>query len=384
MKSSRGRPITADRASTEHRSARSRSRAVQLFVGIGALAALTLTDASMGLAQTQTPDAAAVLVSAREIFKPLPADMATPQRPVTPQLVDLGRDLYFDPRLSGDGTVSCARCHAPSLYGSDGLPKSRGVFDKINPRHAPTVLNAALQFRQHWSGNRRDVEDQATQAFLGPASFGNPSYDVVIARINAVPGYPPLFTKAFPEEKNPVTPANIGRAIGAYERTLVSPAPFDDFLKGNTAALTPVQVAGLQTFIETGCASCHNGVDVGGNLFRKFGLVEDYWKETGSKEMDRGRFDLTHNPDDLYVFKVPALRNIAMIPPYFHDGSVATLAGAVRVMAKVQLGKQLSDAQTDAIVGFLGSLTGSLPRDFVTAPPLPTAPYPPAHDAAKH
>ena len=320
-----------------------------------------------------------MLASAREVFKPLPANMATPQRPITPPLVQLGRDLYFDPRLSADGTVSCERCHQPSLYGSDGLPKSRGVFDKINPRHAPTVLNAALQFRQHWRGDRRDVEDQATQAFLGPASFGNPNYDAVIAKINAVPGYPPLFTKAFLEEKNPVTPANIGRAIGAYERTLVTPAPFDDFLKGNTAALTRLQLAGLHTFIATGCTSCHDGVDVGGNSFRKFGIVEDYWKETDSKEIDKGRFELTHNPDDMYVFKVPALRNVAMIPPYFHDGSVPTLAGAVRVMAKVQLGKQLTDAQTDAIVSFLGSLTGPLPRDFATAPALPTAPYSQEH-----
>jgi cytochrome c peroxidase len=213
----------------------------KLLVGVGAVAALTVTAKAPGRAQAQAPNAAAVLALAREVFKPLPPNMATPQHPITPQLVELGRDLYFDPRLSADGTVSCARCHQPALHGTDGLPKSRGVHDKINPRHAPTVLNAALQFREHWRGDREDVEDQATQAFLGPASFGNPSYDAVIAKIDAIPGYPPLFAKAFPGEKNPVTPENIGRAIGAYERTLVTPAPFDDFLKGNTAALTRAQ-----------------------------------------------------------------------------------------------------------------------------------------------
>jgi cytochrome c peroxidase len=146
-------------------------------------------------------------------------------------------------------------------------------------------------------------------------------------------------------------------------------------LKGNTAALTRAQLAGLQTFIETGCASCHNGVDVGGDSFRKFGIVEDYWKATGSKEIDKGRVDVTHNPADMYVFKVPTLRNVALIPPYFHDGSVATLPEAVRVMAKAQLGKELTYVQTADIVSFLGSLTGPLPANFATAPTLPTAPY---------
>lgn len=351
----------------------------KLIAGIGAAAGLALACRSSGLAQTQSPDAASVLALARAVFKPLPPNIATPQRPITPQLVELGRDLYFDPRLSADGTVSCARCHQPALYGTDGLPKARGVQDKINPRHSPTVLNAALQFREHWRGERKDVEDQAMQAFIGPPSFGNPSYNAVIGKVNAIVGYPPLFAKAFPGKKTAVTPENMGRAIGAYERTLVTPAPFDKFLEGNTAALTPAQLTGLRTFVETGCASCHNGVDVGGNSFRKFGIVEDYWKETGSKKIDKGRFDLTHKPDDMYVFKVPPLRNVAMIPPYFHDGSVATLPEAVRVMAKVQLGKILTGAQTDAIVSFLRSLTGPLPADFATAPVLPPAAYPQGH-----
>lgn len=348
-------------------------------VGIGALATLVLVCILPAVARARTPSAASLLTLARGVFRPLPPSMATPQRRITPQLVQLGDDLFWDPRLSADGTVSCARCHQPSLYGSDALPRSRGVDDKLNPRRAPTVLNAALEFREHWRGERADVEDQATKAFLGPASFGNLSFLAVIEKIEAIPGYRPLFKRAFPGEANPVTPQNLGRAIGAYERTLVTPAPFDAFLKGKTTALSPEQRTGLWTFVEAGCASCHNGVDVGGNSFRKFGVVEDYWKATGSKEIDKGRFDVTHDPADMYVFKVAQLRNVAMIPPYFHDGSVANLPEAVRVMAKVQLGKSLTAVQTRAIVSFLGSLTGRLPADFVAAPVLPMGPDSVAH-----
>lgn len=340
-----------------------------------ALAAAMLICSSPAMAQTPVPDTNTLLRLARGIFKPLPSNAATPQHPITPQLAKLGNDLYWDPRLSADGTVSCARCHEPSLYGSDGLSKSRGVDDKVNPRRAPTVLNAALEFRVLWLGQRKDVEGQAMRAFLGDTSFGNPSYAVVIARIDAIPGYRPLFRQAFPGQSNPVTPENVGRAIGAYERTLVTPAPFDRFLKGDVEALTPEQRTGLWTFVQTGCASCHNGVGVGGNSFRKFGVVEDYWKATGSNEIDKGRFTVTHDPADMYVFKVAMLRNVAMIPPYFHDGSVATLPQAVRVMARVQLGKGLSEEQTRAIVSFLDSLTGRLPADFTASPVLPMGPY---------
>ncbi|HEV2442462.1 MAG TPA: cytochrome c peroxidase [Steroidobacteraceae bacterium] len=342
---------------------------------IGALTIAVLMCISPAMAQTAVPSTNSLLQLARGVFKPLPPNMATPQHPITPQLVKLGNDLYWDPRLSADGTVSCARCHQPALYGSDSLPKARGVEDKVNPRRAPTVLNAALEFRVLWLGQRKDVEGQAMRAFLGDTSFGNLSYAAVIARINAIPGYRPLFEQAFPGQPNPVTPENLGRAVGAYERTLVTPAPFDRFLKGDISALTPEQRTGLWTFVETGCASCHNGVDVGGNSFRKFGVVEDYWKATGSKEIDQGRYAATHDPADMYVFKVAMLRNVAMIPPYFHDGSVATLPQAVRVMARVQLGKRLSEDQIRAIVSFLDSLTGPLPADFAASPVLPMGPY---------
>jgi cytochrome c peroxidase len=170
-----------------------------------------------------------------------------------------------------------------------------------------------------------------------------------------------------------MTVSNIAKAIGAYERTLVTPSPFDAYLGGKVEALLPRERVGLAKFINTGCATCHSGVGIGGGLYRKFGVVADYWTATGSADADKGRFDITNDPADLYVFKVPSLRNVAMTPPYFHDGAVASLPEAVRIMAKIQLGTDLSEEDTRDIVAFLGSLTGTLPEQFLNAPILPPA-----------
>ncbi len=317
---------------------------------------------------------------AQQIFQPLPKDMGTAEFTITADRSELGRTLFFDPRASVDGTTSCVRCHQPSLYGTDGLSKPHGARDKVNPRNAPTVLNAALQFAAHWRGDRKNVEDQATQALIGPPSFGNPDYLSTMKRIKAIPGYSDLFQKAFPGEEDAVTPQNWGKAIGSYERTLVTPSRFDQYLAGDAQALSSAEQRGLRTFIETGCVSCHNGAGVGGGMFQKFGVVEDYWKETGSSEIDKGRFDVTHNEDDLYVFKVPSLRNVAMTPPYFHDGSTKTLPEAVHIMGKVQLGKDLSEQEIADVVSFLGSLTGALPDEFRKAPVLLPGGFEPAVD----
>jgi cytochrome c peroxidase len=309
----------------------------------------------------------------QNIFKPLPADMATPEFPITPERVELGRKLFFDPRISVDGTVSCARCHQPALYGTDGLAKSHGALDRLNPRRAPTVLNVALHFKAHWRGDRVNVEDQAERALIGPPSFGNPDYASTMAKLKAIPGYQEIFQRVFPGESDPVTASNCGKAIGAFERTLVTPSRFDEFLAGKRDSLSEVERRGMREFINIGCASCHNGPIIGGGSFEKFGVVDDFWKVTGSKEHDRGRFDVTQDAKDMYVFKVPGLRNVAMTPPYFHDGSVSTLPDAVRVMAKLQLDENISEQQTSDIVAFLKSLTGKLPENFANAPVLPAA-----------
>lgn len=319
-------------------------------------------------------DERALLEQARQHFKPLPADMGSPQAPVLPERVALGRLLFFEPRVSLDGTVSCARCHQPALYGTDGLAKAIGVKDRINARNSPTILNAALGAPAHWRGDRESVEDQATKALVGPPSFGQPDFPSAMARLKSIPGYRELFVKAFPGEQDPITPENWGKAIGAYERTLVTPSPFDEYLKGNTSALSPKARAGLSRFMASGCVACHSGVGVGGGgSFQKLGLREDYWKATGSKEVDKGRFDVTKKDSDLYVFKVPGLRNVAMTAPYFHDGSVGSLTEAIRVMGRVQLGKSFTDEEVGEIAAFLESLTGPLPAGFATAPPLPAS-----------
>lgn len=212
-----------------------------------------------------------LLVKAQQSFQALPKDMATPEFPITPVRVELGRALFFDPRASVDGTTSCARCHAPSLFGTDGLSKPHGAHDKINPRNAPTVLNAALQFSAHWRGDRKNAEDQATQALIGPASFGNPDYASAMNRLKGIRGYSEMFQKAFPGEQDAVTPENWGKAIGSYERTLVTPSRFDQYLSGDVQALSGTEQRGLRRFLETGCAACHNGPGVGRGTFQKFG-----------------------------------------------------------------------------------------------------------------
>jgi cytochrome c peroxidase len=318
-----------------------------------------------------TADDAALLKQAQEIFRPLPRDMGTPEFPVTKERAHLGRLLFFDPRLSVDANVSCATCHQPSLYGSDALPKSIGVRQRIQARNAPSVLNLALSFANNWRGDRENVEDQAVKALVAPGSSGQPDEKAVIDQLERIVGYAPLFEAAFPSYPHPMTVENIAKAIGSWERTLVTPSPFDSYLAGNINAMSPTARTGLQKFITIGCAACHNGVGVGGGMFQKFGVVETYWTATGSLAVDQGRADVTKNPADQYVFKVPILRNVAMTAPYFHDGSVVTLPEAVRIMARVQLGATLNDTDTHDIVAFLESLRGDLPADFATAPVLP-------------
>jgi len=315
---------------------------------------------------------AALLKQAQEIFEPLPKDVASAEFPITRERVDLGRSLFFDPRLTVDGNMSCSSCHQPAFYGTDALPRSIGVKQRPHPRNAPTVLNSGAVNIIHWRGDRESLEDQVAKAVTSPITSGQPDEKAIIDRLSRVGGYAPLFTAAFPNDPQPMTVQNIAKAISAYERTLVTPSPFDAYLAGNQEALSPAARAGLAKFINTGCVACHNGIGVGGATYQKFGVVEDYWTATGSDPIDKGRADVTKDPADLYVFRVASLRNVAMTPPYFHDGSVTTLPEAVRVMARVQLGVSLSDADTRDIVAFLEKLTGELPADFAAAPVLPS------------
>ncbi len=317
-------------------------------------------------------DTKRLAADAQALFNPLSA-VPVAKDSLQDIRADLGRRLFFENRVSMDGNVSCSHCHLPEKQASDGLPKAIGVFGKENPRNAPSVFNAALNFKQHWRGDRESLEDQAEKSLVGAASFGNPDQAAAMGKLKAIPAYAEAFAKAFPDDKDPINSGNWGTAVAAFEWTLLTPSKFDAFLLGRADALSPQQQVGLRKFIDTGCAACHSGDGVGGDAFQKFGVTGDYWKETGVKTPDKGRADVTKDDADLYVFKVPSLRNVAKTGPYFHDGSVDDLAKAVKIMGKVQLGKALSDKDAADIVTFLGSLTGDVPANYSAPEPFPDA-----------
>jgi cytochrome c peroxidase len=351
------------------------SKKLRSLLGAAALLAIALTSI-VGAEDTDK----ALLEKARTIFKPLPDSASVDDYPHSKTRIELGKALFFETRVSNDGRISCAACHNPSYHGADSLALSVGVHGVKLPRNAPTVFNTPLLISQHYGGNRATVEEQAMKALLSPLAYGNVTYADAEEKLRKL-GYVKKFEQAFPNEADPVTAENWAIAIGAFERTLLTPAPFDKYLKGDTRAISKEAKLGLEKFMSMGCASCHGGVTVGGQSFQKFGLTEDYWLATGSKEMallkgrDKGRYHDTKKDEDAYIFKVPQLRNVAVTPPYFHDGSVARLDDAVRVMARLQLGQKISDTDAGLIVSFLESLTGDIPAQFATAPALPVAPF---------
>lgn len=301
-------------------------------------------------------------------FQPLPAEMASPSNPTTPEKVALGRMLFHDPRFSLENDISCNSCHTLDKYGVDGQPTSPGHKGQRGERNSPTVYNAAGHIAQFWDGRAKDVEEQAKGPVLNPVEMAMPDAGAVVARIKAVPAYVEAFQKAFPGVEDPVTFDNFAAAIAAFERKLVTPSRWDEFLKGRKDALTDAEKKGFLTFVQTGCSTCHNGAYVGGSMFQKLGVVKP-WPDL----KDEGRAKVTGNEAEKFFFKVPSLRNIAKTGPYFHDGSVADLKQAVKMMAEYQLGKQLSDAEAASIVTWLESLTGELPKELVAKPELPGA-----------
>lgn len=323
-------------------------------------------------ARADGADLKKLLDDAKQNFQPIAVAPAA-KDPIAVARIELGRRLFFENRVSMDGNVSCSHCHLPDKQASDGLPKAIGVFGKENPRNAPSIFNASLNFKQHWRGDRETLEEQAEKSLLGPVSFGNPDQATAMGKLKAIPDYAGAFAKAFPGDKDPINSKNWGVAVGAFERTLLTPSKFDVFLAGDVKALSKDEQAGLRKFIDLGCAGCHNGAGVGGNSFQKFGVVSDYWKETGAATPDKGRAEVTKNDVDLYVFKVPSLRNVTKTGPYFHDGSVDDLTKAVKVMGKTQLGLELSDKDAQEIIAFLGALTGPVPVNYSAPEPYADA-----------
>jgi cytochrome c peroxidase len=302
-------------------------------------------------------------VKARTLFAALPAVAENPENPLTDKKVDLGKMLYFDKRLSKDNTQSCNTCHNLDTYGVDNNPFSKGNDGELGGRNSPTTLNAALHIAQFWDGREPDVEAQAGGPILNPVEMAMPSEKAVVERLSKIDVYVKLFAEAFPEQPV-VSYDNLKKAIGAFERKLITPTKFDEYLSGKDDALTDQEKHGLKTYIDAGCTTCHSGSLLGGSMYQKFGLFADYWTYTQSKKVDQGRFDVTKNEADKYIFKVSSLRNIEKTGPYFHDGSVGDLKEAVSIMAKIQVNKDLTEKEINDIVLFLKTLTGNIPQEL--------------------
>lgn len=300
------------------------------------------------------------------VFSPLPAQMEVQGKPLTEAKTALGRALFYETLLSEDHNVSCNSCHPLNAYGADGRKASLGFDGRPGGRNDPTVYNAAGQIAQFWDGRAADVEAQAKGPILNPVEMGMTDTTEVLKHLRDSPAYVASFRAAFPGEATPINFDNVGNAIGAFERRLVTPGRWDKFLAGDSAVLTVAERQGLRTFLNTGCQSCHLGAFVGGDRFMKAGQVNAWFSQA-----DSGRYGVTKDAKDLFVFKVPMLLNIEKTSPYFHDGSVATLNEAVRLMAHHQLGKELAPADVQSIVTWLGSLTGELPSLYIAFPQKP-------------
>ncbi len=296
---------------------------------------------------------------------PEPADNSS-----TPEKIELGQMLYHDPRLSSTGTVSCASCHNTMLGGEDNRPNSVGVGAQTGGRSAPTVWNAAFNKVQFWDGRAASLEELAAGPVTNPIEMGMKSWDDVVARLKTIEGYQTAFKNAFGD--NAISKENATKAIAAYERTLITPnSPYDKYVHGDKAALSAQQIRGMEKVAELGCTSCHSTAAFnGGGAFQKFPVNADGFLEAKYHFLkDKGVAEVSKKAEDEHFFKVPTLRNIALTAPYFHNGSVATLNEAVNVMAKLQLGKELSKEETADIVAFLNSLTGEFPKQKM--PTLP-------------
>lgn len=289
-------------------------------------------------------------------------DTAEPLTPIPLQIsfdlkkVALGERLFHEGRLSANGMVSCAHCHSLRSGGVDHLPRSLGIGGKEGNVNAPTVFNSSYNFRQFWDGRVETLEDQVDGPLQNPKEMAS-SWPAAIAMLQQDASYQREFAAVYP---NGIAANNVRDAIATFERSLVTPnARFDQFLRGNTDALTDAETAGYRLFKQIGCTSCHQGINIGGNMYQKLGIMEDYYDQKQSTVSNAvGRFTLTQREEDRYVFKVPSLRNVALTAPYLHDASAATLEDAVRVMARYQLGRELSNPEIERIVAFLRTLTG--------------------------
>lgn len=281
-------------------------------------------------------------------IKPIPNTLK-----VDMKKVQLGKKLFFDPVLSRNGTISCATCHDLQNGGDDGLKFSFGIGGQQGNINSPTVYNAVFNFRQFWDGRAKDLKEQVFGPIKNPVEMGH-NMDLMVATLQKNKMYLNEFNDIYSDG---ITSENVADAIAEFETVLITPdSPFDKYLKGEENAISQKAKEGYRLFTSKGCVLCHNGVNIGGNFYNKFGI----YKKVRSSNL--GRYNVTKREDDKYVFKVPSLRNIALTAPYMHDGREETLKGAVEFMTEHQLGRHMEDGEIDAIVVFLKSLTGEIPE----------------------
>lgn len=322
-----------------------------------------------------------MIASSVLLWAQMPSHVPVPKdNPQTPAKIELGKQLYFDPRISATGAVSCNSCHNVMSNGTDNRPVSVGAHGKLGDRNAPTVFNAAFRTVQFWDGRAPSLEEQAKGPQTNPVEMGMPSGEAIAIRIEAIPGYRKKFIAVFGGSQ-PVTFEHIVQAIASFERTLITPgSPYDRYMKGDKTALSPAAQRGLQLMESEACTTCHNGPmfngpeqPMGTGFYMKFPLnTDNAYVKKYHLVADLGRYEATHKDSDKHMFVVQSLWNVEVTAPYFHNGSVKDLDEAVRVMAKTQLDKTLTDSQVRDIVAFLDSLTGKFPH--ITMPRLPETP----------
>ena len=285
---------------------------------------------------------------AKEPITPIPFDI-----PVNTQKANLGKELFFDTILSKDNTLSCNSCHLLNQGGVDNLQFSVGIYGKVGNINAPTILNSTFNFVQFWDGRAKNLQEQAMGPITNPIEMGH-SFDELIKKLEKT-SYKQKFDSIY---KDGITPFNLTNAIAEYEKTLITPnAPFDKYLNGDENAISNETKQGYELFKTQGCIACHHGVNVGGNLYAKFGVISELQSDS------KGRYEVSKNELDKYYFKVPTLRNIELTAPYLHDGRIDNLEDTVKFMAHYQLGKSLSQEDVEKIVLFLKSLTGKI-KDY--------------------
>ncbi len=300
------------------------------------------------------------------LFKALPSNFNKPGAAPSDALIELGQALYHEKRLSKANDISCNSCHAMDTFGVDNKKTSPGHKGQLGERNSPTSFNAAGHFAQFWDGRAADVEEQAIGPILNAVEMAMPSEAAVVKKLKGIKGYKDAFAKAFPGEKDSgMSYKNIGVAIGAFERQLVTPGRWDKYLKGQDDALSEDELQGAAKFIEYGCQACHAGSLLGGQMYQKVGSVKPW-----PNQKDQGRFEVTKKESDKMMFKVPSMRNVTETAPYFHDGETADIKTAIKMMGEYQLGREILDVDVDLMVKWFKTLRGEPDAKYMTVPEL--------------